>query len=739
MRFGCRLTILVAAVLIAVSGASWATVFGTVRIVVHDAQHRPVPGATVSITALRSSWTRTVTTGTDGEVAVTAVPLGDYAVDVELTGFRPAHAAVTVLSNASPVLHVELEVGSLSQAVDVSGSPEASYPASMTPTTLVDRIDIADTPGASRTNSVSMITAFVPGSYVVHDQLHVRGGHQVSWMVDGVPVPNTNIANNVGPQFDPKDADYIEAHRGSYGAEYGDRTYAVFNVVPRTGFERNNDADVVVSAGSYGQTNDQVSAGGHSERLAYYVSATANRSGLGLQTPTASVLHDRQTGLGAFGTLLFNVDPANQLRLVASIRRDTFQVPNTPEAQAAGVDSVEGESDAFVNLSWVRAFPSGALLTVSPFFHQSAARYDGSSTGVPVETTDHRVSRYSGGQATLRVTAGRHVLQVGAYGFHQQDDQRLDLVFDEGGRPGLAVRQRPSGSLFSLFVQDTLAATSWLSVNAGVRQTHFSGGVSEDAVDPRAGVTVRFPWFGCVARAFYGRFYQAPPLSTVSGPVLDFVSSQNLALTPLHGERDEEFQAGLTVPLAGWTLDADLFRTDAKNFFDHNNVGNSNVSFPLTIDRARIRGAELSVRSPRSWKKASVHLAYSRQVAEGMAGTSGGLTDFSPASDTFPLDHDQRHTLSAGADAHLGLGAFAGATVSYGSGFPDEGGPGRLEGHTTVDLVVGRSFNDNVSLSVTALNVTNRHLLIDNSPTFGGTHFNHPREVYAELRYRFHY
>jgi hypothetical protein len=41
--------------------------------------------------------------------------------------------------------------------------------------------------------------------------------------------------------------------------------------------------------------------------------------------------------------------------------------------------------------------------------------------------------------------------------------------------------------------------------------------------------------------------------------------------------------------------------------------------------------------------------------------------------------------------------------------------------------------------SVTALNVTNRHLLIDNSLTFGGTHYNHPREVYAELRYRFHY
>jgi len=40
---------------------------------------------------------------------------------------------------------------------------------------------------------------------------------------------------------------------------------------------------------------------------------------------------------------------------------------------------------------------------------------------------------------------------------------------------------------------------------------------------------------------------------------------------------------------------------------------------------------------------------------------------------------------------------------------------------------------------VTALNVANRHLLIDNSLTFGGFHYDSPREIYAEFRYRFHY
>ena len=112
-------------------------------------------------------------------------------------------------------------------------------------------------------NSFKIITEFVPGSYMVHDQLHVRGGHQVTWAIDGVPIPNTNIASNVGPQFNPKDVSYLQAETGSYAAEYGDRTYGVFNVAPNTGFERNRQAELIASYGNYNQTDDWLSFGDH--------------------------------------------------------------------------------------------------------------------------------------------------------------------------------------------------------------------------------------------------------------------------------------------------------------------------------------------------------------------------------------------------------------------------------------------------------------------------------------------
>ena len=185
-------------------------------------------------------------------------------------------------------------------------------------------------PAPTRTNSMAMITDYVPGAYVTHDMLHMRGGHQTTWLLDGIPIINTAIAQNLGPQFDPKDMDYVEVDRGSYGAEFGDRTYGVFNVVPRTGFERNNQAELIVTAGNFYQTDDALSFGSHTERFAYYASVNGNRSNLGLQPPVPQVVHDAVNGVGGFGSFIFNLNPSNQLRLMTSLRRDYFQIPYDP-------------------------------------------------------------------------------------------------------------------------------------------------------------------------------------------------------------------------------------------------------------------------------------------------------------------------------------------------------------------------------------------------------------------------
>jgi outer membrane cobalamin receptor len=736
--------------LFAAAGVS-ATIFGNVRGIVHDPQHRPVPDVTVILKAVHSEFTERTQTNAQGEFHFEAVPLGEYTVSISDVTFVAQPQTVTVFSGTTPILHLELRLPSEKETVIVSA--EEGQSETVTPSTLVERLQIQETPGASRSNSLAMITNFVPGAYLTHDQLHIRGGHQVSWLIDGVPIPNTNIASNLGPQIDPKDIDALEVQRGSYSADYGDRTYGIFNVEPRTGFERNNEAELTLSAGNFYQTDSQLNLGGHSNRLAYYASLNGNRTNLGLQTPTSAVVHDAANGFGGFTSLIFNATPKDQLRFVAQSRRDFYQVPFDPgdpnNTLGQFLRDANRESDSFAALSWVRTLNSNLLLTVSPFFHHNSANYQSSAQDFPSSATEDRASDYEGGQATLSWVAKRNTLRVGLFGFAQQDRQTFGLVCHDLSQnqcqgSTLSETDNPSGSQVVVYAEDQLKATSWLALNAGVRQTHFSGGVVENATSPRLGASLRIPKLHWVFRGFYGHFYQAPPLLTLSGPLLQLATSQNLGFVPLHGERDEEHQFGVTIPVRGWTLDADNFLTRANNFFDHNNFNNSEIFIPITVAGARIKGWELTLRSPRLHNHGQIYLTYSNQLALGCGGINGGLTDFSFGGGCGLLDHDQRNTLHIGGQFSFPWRVSASTDVSYASGFTNGNQPpmtpgDHLQPHTTFDLSLGKEFGERFSANLQALNVANRRVLLDNSFTFGGTHFLNPREIFLQLRYRFHY
>jgi outer membrane receptor protein involved in Fe transport len=737
--------LLVAAFLIATPLAR-ATIFGNIRGIVHDPEHRPIAGAQVKLQSATSDWQRSVLTDQDGIFQFDAVPIGEYTITVTHSEFQDVAQHVVVQSGSSPVLHFPMNISAVNQRVEVRAVPGTIDVETSTTETLITRSAIEQTPGANRTNSLAMITDYVPGAYMVHDQLHIRGGHQVSWLVDGVPVPNTSIASNVGPQFDPKDVDYLEVQRGGYAADYGDRTYGVFNVVPRTGFERDNDAEILTSYGSFNQTNDQISLGGHTQRFAYYTSFNGNRSDYGLQTPVEPVIHDMGNGFGGFSSLVFNATPNDQLRLVTSLRRDFYQVPNTPDQQApcppvlppdstCNVRDTNRESDALVNFSWVHTLSPGAVVTVSPFFHHNSALFDGGPNDQPSITLDHRASNYLGLQPSVAIVKGKNSLRAGLYVYGQHDDSFFSVTPNPLVTPVTAQREALWGNLQSIFLEDQFKATSWLTLNGGVRLTHFQGSVNENAADPRVGAAIRIPKLNWTIRGFYGRYYQAPPLDTLSGSLLG-----DQAFLPLHGERDEQWEVGLAIPFHGWVFDTDYFHTVAHNFLDHDVLGNSNIFLPLTIQYARIHAWETTFRSPELFHRARFHLAYSHQYAQGAGPVTGGLTDFTPSAiDYFYLDHDQRDTLSTGYQVQLPAHTWTTGNVNFGSGFLNGDGPEHLPSHTTFDLSLGKSFGERLSLTFTAINVTNTRYLLDTSNTFGGTHFNEPRQFMTQIRWRFHY
>src|SRR5258706_10373003 len=150
-----------------------ATVFGTVRGIVHDPQHRPIVDATVTLKAKSSDYTQTLQTDAEGQFHFDAVPLGEYRVTVSQSGFVTQEEMVTVLSGTAPVLHFELRLPSQAQSVTVLADSAPAQTESVTPTEMVSREEIMGKPGATGGNREAMITNDGAGAHVTGENVQL--------------------------------------------------------------------------------------------------------------------------------------------------------------------------------------------------------------------------------------------------------------------------------------------------------------------------------------------------------------------------------------------------------------------------------------------------------------------------------------------------------------------------------------------------------------------------------------
>jgi Carboxypeptidase regulatory-like domain len=120
-RFG---SIRAACVLLALAGCPAAlaaqVASGRVTGAVADASGGALPGATVTITADATRFSRVTATAGDGSYLVTGLAPGTYAVDVTLPGFRPLRRqGVRVATGESIRLDLRLTVGGVAEEVTV--------------------------------------------------------------------------------------------------------------------------------------------------------------------------------------------------------------------------------------------------------------------------------------------------------------------------------------------------------------------------------------------------------------------------------------------------------------------------------------------------------------------------------------------------------------------------------------------------------------------------------------------
>jgi Carboxypeptidase regulatory-like domain len=102
--------------------ASGQAVFGSIIGTVTDAQGNAVSGAKVTVTSISKSTTFETTSNESGNYSVTHLIPDDYKIQVEAAGFKAYQVErVTVTADSSVTLDVPLQVGAVTQTVEVTG------------------------------------------------------------------------------------------------------------------------------------------------------------------------------------------------------------------------------------------------------------------------------------------------------------------------------------------------------------------------------------------------------------------------------------------------------------------------------------------------------------------------------------------------------------------------------------------------------------------------------------------
>ena len=153
---------------------------GTVR----DSGGGVIPGATVEVKNNATGVVTPVVTNTSGAYTVPAIPVGTYTVTVTLSGFKTFTATdVRLLAGTPAELNATLEVGAVTETVEVRGGTELVQTQSPTVRSTVSVEQINNLPLVSR--NALYFTVFLPG-------VETLGGPRGSTIM-GLPQNTINI------------------------------------------------------------------------------------------------------------------------------------------------------------------------------------------------------------------------------------------------------------------------------------------------------------------------------------------------------------------------------------------------------------------------------------------------------------------------------------------------------------------------------------------------------------------
>ena len=230
-----------------------ATIVGTIT----DSSHAALPGVTVTARNVDTGFNRTVPSNEVGAYRLEFLPIGRYSVEIALSGFKTVNRSGIVLNvNDTVKLDITLEVGGISETVQVEGAAPDVNTSTVDISRTIDAVAIQSmplvdrnvyslldlTPGVQSNNtgvaSASVTTSNLSLGYPEQRTL-INGGADggtgsVNYYLDG-GINMTGLRNTGNQLPNPDAIQEFKVQTNSYNVEYGRFASGIINVITKSG------------------------------------------------------------------------------------------------------------------------------------------------------------------------------------------------------------------------------------------------------------------------------------------------------------------------------------------------------------------------------------------------------------------------------------------------------------------------------------------------------------------------
>ena len=186
-RFGLSFVLAASFVVLAAAHPGAQGTIGSILGVVTDASGSVLPGVTVTAKNTGTGAVQLATTDTQGRYRIPVLPVGDYEVQTELSGFQTVvHTGIRLSAGADVVVDFKMPIGQISELLTVTAEVPLVNTTSASLGTVVDPTQIRELPLNGRNFEELVLVA--PGVNVSRgagSQRNAFTGKQEYWTVSG--------------------------------------------------------------------------------------------------------------------------------------------------------------------------------------------------------------------------------------------------------------------------------------------------------------------------------------------------------------------------------------------------------------------------------------------------------------------------------------------------------------------------------------------------------------------------